>query len=58
MEDLNEVTTMYTAEGPNGERGLASYVLSARGYYAVLFWIPAPEPDPNVSGSPVAPVTN
>lgn len=58
VEDLNEVTTMYTAEGPNGERGLASYVLSARGYYAVLFWIPAPEPDPNVSGSPVAPVTN
>ncbi len=57
VEDLNEVTTMYTAEGPNGERGLASYVLSARGYYAVLFWIPAPDPDPNASVSPVAPVT-
>ncbi len=58
VEDLNEVTTTYTAEGPNGERGLASYVLSARGYYAVLFWIPAADPDPNTSVSPVAPVTN
>lgn len=58
VEDLNEVTTMYTAEGPNGERGLASYVLSARGYYAVLFWMPAPEPDPNASVPPVAPVPN
>ncbi len=57
VEDLNEVTTMYTAEGPNGERGLASYVLSARGYYAVLFWIPAPEPDPNAPVSPAVPVT-
>ncbi len=57
VEDLNEVTTMYTAEGPNGERGLASYVLSARGYYAVLFWLPAPDPDPDASVSPV-PVAN
>jgi hypothetical protein len=44
VEDLNEVTTTYTAVGPNGDRGLASYVLSARGYYAVLFWLPAPTP--------------
>lgn len=58
VEDLNEVTTMYTAVGPNGERGLASYVLSARGYYAVLFWIPAPTPEPGQSGVPAAPVTN
>ena len=56
VEDLNEVTTTYEAVGPNGERGLASYVLSARGYYAVLFWIPAPGPTP--SASPVAPNTN
>lgn len=56
VEDLNEVTTTYTAVGPNGERGLASYVLSARGYYAVLFWIPAPAPDASVS--PAVPVTN
>ncbi len=58
VEDLNEITTTYTAVGPNGERGLASYVLSARGYYAVLFWIPAPEPSPSAPASPVAPVTN
>jgi hypothetical protein len=44
VEDLNENTTTYTAVGPNGERGIGSYVLSARGYYAVLFWIPAPAP--------------
>jgi hypothetical protein len=56
VEDLNEITTTYTAVGPNGERGLASYVLSARGYYAVLFWIPAPAPDASVS--PTLPVTN
>jgi hypothetical protein len=58
VEDLNEITTTYTAVGPNGERGLASYVLSARGYYAVLFWIPAPEPDPSASASPVVPLAN
>lgn len=55
VEDLNEVTTTYTAVGPDGERGLASYVLSARGYYAVLFWIPAPQPaEPGQSAVPVA----
>jgi len=58
VEDLNETTTTYTAVGPNGERGLASYVLSARGYYAVLFWTPAPVPGPDASMAPVAPVTN
>ena len=63
VEDLNEITTTYTAVGPNGDRGIASYVLSARGYYAVLFWIPAPEPGPNASAPntsalPVVPVTN
>lgn len=59
VEDLNEITTTYSAVGPNGDRGIASYVLSARGYYAVLFWIPAPEPGPNASSlPPVAPVTN
>ena len=56
VEDLNEITTTYTAVGPDGERGLASYVLSARGYYAVLFWIPAPAPEASVS--PAVPVTN
>jgi hypothetical protein len=58
VEDLNEITTTYKATGPTGDRGIASYVLSARGYYAVLFWIPAPEPAPGTSASPVAPITN
>jgi hypothetical protein len=58
VEDLNEITTTYTAVGPNGERGLASYVLSARGNYAVLFWIPAPGPGPSASVSPAVPIAN
>jgi hypothetical protein len=58
VEDLNEITTTYTAVGPNGERGLASYVLSARGNYAVLFWIPAPGPGPSGSVSPALPIAN
>lgn len=38
VEDLNEITTTYTAKGKNGEIAMASYVLSARGYYAMLFY--------------------
>lgn len=55
VEDLNEITTTYTAVGPNGEEGMASYILSARGYYAVLFWTPSVSPDPSPSASPAAP---
>ncbi len=40
VEDLNEITTTYTAKGKNGEMAIASYVLSARGYYAMLFYTP------------------
>ena len=40
VEDLNEITTTYIAEGKNGEVAMASYVLSARGYYAMLFYTP------------------
>ena len=40
VEDLNEITTTYIARGKNGEVALASYVLSARGYYAMLFYTP------------------
>jgi hypothetical protein len=40
VEDLNEITTTYIAKGKNGEEALASYVLSARGYYAMLFYTP------------------
>lgn len=41
VEDLNEITTTYRAESKNGARALASYVLSARGNYAMLFYTPA-----------------
>jgi hypothetical protein len=40
VEDLNEITTTYIAKGKNGEVALASYVLSARGYYAILLYTP------------------
>lgn len=40
VEDLNEITTTYTAHGKRGEVAMASYVLSARGYYAMLFYTP------------------
>jgi hypothetical protein len=40
VEDLNEITTTYIARGKNGEEALASYVLSARGYYAMLLYTP------------------
>jgi len=40
VEDLNEITTTYTARKKNGEVALASYVLSARGYYAMLVYTP------------------
>ena len=40
VEDLNEITTTYVAKGKNGEVALASYVLSARGYYAMLVYTP------------------
>jgi hypothetical protein len=40
VEDLNEITTTYIAKGKNGEVAMASYVLSARGYYAMLFYTP------------------
>lgn len=40
VEDLNEITTTYIAKGRNGEVALASYVLSARGYYAMLVHTP------------------
>ena len=40
VEDLNEITTTYIAKGKNGEVAMSSYVLSARGYYAMLFYTP------------------
>jgi hypothetical protein len=40
VEDLNEITTTYTATRKNGEVAMASYVLSARGSYAMLFYSP------------------
>jgi hypothetical protein len=53
VEDLNEIVTTYTATDPEGNRALASYILSARGYYAVLFFDP-PDVDPTASPTPTA----
>ena len=40
VEDLNEVSTTYTATRKDGRRAFATYVLSARGNYAMLFYLP------------------
>jgi hypothetical protein len=64
VQDLNEIVTTYTATDPEGKRALASYILSARGYYAVLFFDPpdvnpAPTPTPTpLAGSPTIQVAN
>jgi hypothetical protein len=42
VEDLNEVSTTYTAVRADGSRSFATYLLSARGNYAMLFNLPAP----------------
>ena len=41
VDDLNEVSTTYTAIRKDGKRAFASYVLSARGNYAMMFYLPA-----------------
>lgn len=41
VEDLNEVSTTYTARTKDGGTARATYVLSARGNYTVLFYEPA-----------------
>ena len=40
VEDLNEVSTTYTATRKDGRRAFGTYVLSARGNYAMLFYLP------------------
>ena len=42
VEDLNEVSTTYTAERADGVRAFGTYILSARGTYAMLFYLPKP----------------
>ena len=51
VEDLNEVVTNYTATNPDGSSAVASYILSARGYYSVLFYDPPPV-DPTATATP------
>jgi len=51
VEDLNEIVTTYSATNPDGTRAMASYILSARGYYAVLFLDP-PLVDPTATATP------
>lgn len=41
VEDLNEVSTTYTTQTKDGSTARATYVLSARGNYTVLFYDPA-----------------
>jgi hypothetical protein len=40
VEDLNEISTTYTARGEDGGVARATFVLSARGSYAMLFYTP------------------
>ena len=42
VEDLNAVSTTYTSTSKDGAVARATYVLSARGNYAMLFYYPAP----------------
>lgn len=42
IEDLNEVSTTYTAVRADGVQAFATYILSARGTYAMLFYLPKP----------------
>lgn len=41
VEELNEIRTTYTSENADGDRAVATYVLSARGNYVMLFLQPA-----------------
>jgi hypothetical protein len=41
VEDLNSVSTMYSARGKGGAVARAVYILSARGNYTALFYAPA-----------------
>ncbi|REK72411.1 hypothetical protein DX116_01870 [Aeromicrobium endophyticum] len=41
VEDLNSVSTMYSARGKGGAVARAVYILSARGNYTALFYTPA-----------------
>jgi hypothetical protein len=51
VADLNEIVTTFTATDVDGTRAMAVYILSARGYYAVLFLDP-PEVDPSATPAP------
>lgn len=43
VEDLNEVSTTYTATTASGSIARATYILSARGNYTALYYSPAPQ---------------
>lgn len=45
VEDLNEISTTYRAVRSGGKRYFATYVLSGRGSYAMLFSLPATDTD-------------
>ena len=56
VEDLNEITTTYIAKAADGGQALASYILSARGNYAVLFYTPPAAPPAPAVTTPVTAV--
>ena len=55
VEDLNEITTTYRTTDSDGNVAVASYVLSARGNYAMLFYTPDGSTGPGAEG-PVEPL--
>lgn len=54
VEDLNEITTAYRSVDADGNIALAAYVLSARGNYALMFYVPAGSTGP-VDEGPIEP---
>ncbi|MGJ9413166.1 hypothetical protein ACHAAC_10705 [Aeromicrobium sp. CF4.19] len=50
IEDLNEITTTYSSVDDQGNVAVASYVLSARGNYAMLFYTPEGSTGPGAEG--------
>lgn len=54
VEDLNEITTAYRSVDAEGNLAVAAYVLSARGNYALMFYVPQGSTGP-VDEGPIEP---
>ncbi|GAA2075044.1 hypothetical protein GCM10009821_12510 [Aeromicrobium halocynthiae] len=55
VEDLNEITTAYRSVDADGNVAVAAYVLSARGNYALMFYVPEGSTGP-VDEGPIEPL--